>query len=272
MKHALLLLIFLSVTALADTYTLEPVDASVPIPGTIVLNLMANNAQPIYGLELTVKDTPELAVFSHIDTTSRTTGALATSTPTGIDTVKVALILSGTGNGIAPGNGSILKIYYSVNSGTGGVTFDATNFKIYNKTGFALSTPSINDATVSLISSSSSSSTGSSGSGGGSGGGGGGSGGGSSGKSSSSSASTSANTQLPFSFPETRTAKEKLAPTLPPPVIETKAAPATDKTPEPTAHEQPKKPIWPWIAGMLVFVLGTLFIIHVYRKQSKLEN
>jgi hypothetical protein len=231
-------------------------------PGTIIINVMVNTTQQVYGLELTVKDTPEYAVFSHVETTNRTTGALATSATQGADVSKLALILSGTGSGITIGNGSILKIHYSVSSGTGSVNFQTSNFKVYNKNGAVISGNSISGTTITLESSSSSS-AGSSG-----GGGGGGSGGsGSSSSSSGSSASTSANTNLPFSFPETKLVKEKPAPTQPPKVIEISAAPA--ETPVPQAPA-PVKPPWPWIIGVLVFLAGSVLIIYLYKTQLKI--
>ncbi len=249
-----------SFTVIADTYTLEPVSATMRAPGTIIINVMVNTTQPVYGLELTVKDTPEYAVFSHVETTNRTTGALATSATQGADTSKLALILSGTGSGITTGNGSILKIYYSVSSGTGSVNFQTSNFKVYNKNGAVISGNSISGTTITLESSSSGSS--------GSSGGGGGGGSGSSSSSSGSSASTSANTNLPFSFPETKTAKEKSAPTQPPKVIEISTAPA--EAPAPQKLIVPNKQPWPWIIGVLVFLAGSVLIVYLYKTQLKI--
>jgi uncharacterized membrane protein YgcG len=261
MRRALFVLFILisAITVIADTYVLEPVDATLHTPGTIILNVVANTTQPVYGIELTVKDTPERAVFSHVETTSRTISALATYAAQGTDISKLAIILSGVGSGITAGNGSILKIYYSASSGTGSVNFQTLNFKVYDKNGSIIPGNSITGATITLESSASSSSGSSGGSGGG--GGGGGSGGGS-----SSSSSTSASTSLPFSFPETKPAKEKPAPTQPPKVIEISTAPAEIPAPEKKAAQS--KPVLPWIIGVLVFLAGSVLIIYVYKKQS----
>ncbi len=266
MRLALFLSVLLTAAiALADPYALAPVETTVQSPGTIIIQINATTTQPIYGIELAVEDTPERAVFSHIETTSRTTNALATSAAQGADTVKIALIMSGTGAGILPGNGSLIKLYYSA-TGTGDVDFEPSNLKVYNKTGAIIGGNSISDTTVTLQSSSS----GSSGSSGGSGSGGSGGGGsGSSGKSSSGT-STSASTNLPFKFSETKPAKEELAPTPPPPVIETTAN--AEVTPAPQPVQTGKKPVWPWIIGVLVFISGAALIVYAYKKQSRIEN
>ncbi len=258
-----LLILLSALTVIADTYRLEPVSAIMHAPGTIIINVMVNTTQPVYGIELTVKDTPEYAVFSHIETTNRTIGALATSAAQEKDTLKLAIILSGTGNGIMAGNGSILKIYYSVSSGTGSVNFQTSNFKVYNKNGAVITGNSISGTTITLESSSSSSS----GSSGGGGGGGGGGSSSSSSGSSSGSSSSSASTNLPFSFPETKPAKEKPAPTKPPKIIEISTAPA--ETPVPQAPA-PVKPLWPWIIGVLVFLAGSVLMGYLYKTQLKI--
>ena len=266
MRCALFLFIILSsAIALADPFDLVPVQETMQSPGAIVINIEATTTQPIYGLELTIKDSPERATFSHIETTSRTINALATSAAQGADIVKIALIVSGTGAGIAPGNGSLLKLYYSA-SGTGNVKFEPSNLKVYNKTGAIIGGNSISDATVTLQSSGSSSSS-SSGSGGSGGGGSGGSGKGKgNGKSGT---STSASTNLPFNFKDTQPAKEELAPTPPPQVIETTANEAPHvSAPAPEI----KKAIWPWIAGALVFIAGAALIVYAYKKQSKIVS
>ncbi len=264
MRCALLLFVLVSAVAvLADTFTLQPDTSTIQTPGNIIMNLNASNTQPIYGLELTVEDEPERAVFSHIEITSRTTGAIVTSATQGNDIVKVALILSGTGNGIAPGNGSILKIHYSA-TGSGKVNFDPSNLKVYSKNGTAIGGSSIDDTEVTLQPGSTSRSSSSSGS---SGGGGSGSSGKSSGKSSST-ASTSANTQLPFQFTESKPSKENLAPTLPPEVIETTAN--AEIAPIPQQIPEPGKTFWPWIIGALVSLAGGALLVYAYKKQSKI--
>lgn len=262
MRCALLLLVLMAATVLADSYSLQPDSSIIQTPGTVIINLNASNTQSIYGLELTIEDEPERAVFSHIETTSRTTSTIATSATQGNDIVKVALILSGTGNGITPGNGSILKIHYSV-SGTGTVNFDPSNLKVYSKNGTVIGGSGMDDTAVTLQSPSTSRSSSS----GSSGGGGSGSSGKSSGKSSSS-ASTSANTQLPFQFTETKPSKEKPAPTLPPEVIETTAN--AEITPTPQQTPEPEKTSWPWIIGALVSIAGAVLLVYTYKKQSKI--
>jgi hypothetical protein len=267
MRRALFLLFVLTAAiASADPFALVPAEATIQSPGTIVININATTTQTIHGLELTIKDTPERATFSHVETTSRTINALVTSAAQGADIVKIAFVLSGSGTGITPGNGSLLKLYYSA-SGNGEVDFNPSNLKVYNKTGALIAGNSISDTSVKLqtASSGSSSSFGSSGGGGGGSSGKGKSNSGSSGKSSG--ASTSASTNLPFSFKDTQPAKEELAPTMPPKIIETTA---NEATPIPAQAQESKKSMWPWIAGFLVFIAGAALIIYAYKKQSKI--
>jgi hypothetical protein len=266
MRRALFLLFVITAAiASADPFALVPEEATTQSPGTIIININATTTQPIYGIELTIKDAPELATFSHVETTSRTISALATSAAQGADIVKISLVLSGSGIGIIAGNGSLLKLYYSA-SGNGEVDFNPSNLRVYNKTGELITGNSISGTSVKLqtASSGSSSSSGSSGGGGGVSSGKGKGNSGSSGKSSG--ASTSASTNLPFSFKDTQQTKEELAPTMPPKIIETTA---NEATPIPALIQETKKPIWPWIAGALVFIIGAALTIYAYKKQSK---
>src|SRR5574341_1323192 len=93
--------------ALADVYTLQT-DSTVDPPATITINVLTTNNQSIYGIEFTIADTPEKAVFSKVETTVRSTGALVTSYAQGADKTKIAMVLSGTGSGISTGTGNIL--------------------------------------------------------------------------------------------------------------------------------------------------------------------
>lgn len=257
----ILFILMLSLPVLAEQFELTPSDSTITSPGTIYLNIMLNNTQPVYGFELSIKESSARSVFSHIETTSRTTNALATSVLQADDKVKVAVVLSASGPGITAGTGSVLKITYSATGKSSGeITYTPENLIVYNVNGTTIQGNSISGATITLQESSSSSS--SSGSSGGAGGGGGASGtSSSSSAASTSSASSSTSSFIPFSQLETKTPIETPAPEPLPKVIE-----ANLSTVEELKPAAPRKNYLPFIVTALIMLTGGVIAIFVFVK------
>jgi len=268
--YLIIFTLLLTFTAFAEQFSLQPEDATVTPPATVAVTIMLTNSQPVYGFELTVKDTPEKAVFSNVATTSRTANALATSATPSADTTKIAVILSGTGTGITAGNGSVLKLMYSVSSGTGQITFTPTNLIVYNKNGTIIPGNTVNGTIITLQSSSAGS--GSSGSGGSGGGGGGSGSSGGSSSSSGSSASTSTSAYAPKSFTETKPAKESPASQQPPKVIKAELKPQSQEPAPTPEHIQPRKSALPFIIAVMIVIIGALAATLSYVKIRSKPN
>jgi len=266
--YLIIFTLLLTFVAFAEQFSLQPEDATVTPPATVAVTILLTNSQPVYGFELTVKDTPEKAVFSNVATTSRTANALATSATPSADTTKIAVILSGTSSGITAGNGSVLKLMYSVNSGTGQISFTPINLIVYNKNGTIIPGNTVNGTIVTLQSSSAGS-----GSSGGSGGGGSGSGssGGSS-SSSGSSASTSTSAYAPKSFTETKPAKESPASQQPPKVIKVELKPESQEPAPASEAIPPRKSALPFIIAVMVVIIGALAATLSYVKIRSKPN
>ena len=252
----------LSLPVLAEQFELAPSDSTITAPGTIYINIMLNNTEPIYGFELSIRESSPRSVFSHIETTSRTANALATSVNQADDKVKVAVVLSASGPGITAGTGSVLKITYSATGKSDGeITYTPENLAVYNINGTTIQGNSISGATITLQESSSSSSA--SGGSGGAGGGGTGSASGASSASSTSSASSSTSSFIPFSQLQTNKPIETPAPELLPEVVE-----ANLSTTEELKPATPKN-YFPFIITALIMLTGGIIAIFVFVKDRE---
>lgn len=258
----ILFVLMLSLPVLAEQFELTPSDSAITAPGTIYINILLNNTQPVYGFELSIKESSARSLFSHIETTSRTTNALATSVLQADDKVKVAVVLSASGPGITAGTGSVLKIVYSATGNSDGeITYTPENLAVYNINGTTIQGNSIAGTTVTLQESSSSSSASGGASGGGAGGGGASGTSGSSSAASTSSASSSTSSFIPFSQLQTKEPIETPAPEPLPEVIEANLSTAEELKPA-----APKRNYSPFIVTALIMLTGGVIAIFVFVK------
>ncbi len=261
----ILFILMLSLPVLAEQFELTPLDSTITAPGTIYINILLNNSEPIYGFELSIRESSPRSVFSHIETTSRTTNALATSVLQADDKVKFAVVLSASGPGITAGTGSVLKITYSATgSSDGEITYTPENLMVYNINGTTVQGNSISGTTVTLQESSSGSS--SSGSSGGAGGGGGAGGtSSSSSASSTSSASSSTSSFIPFSQLQTNKPIETPAPEPLPEVVEANLSTEKEEMLKPAES----KNYLPFVVTALIMLTGGIIAVFVFVKDRE---